>query len=338
MKCLATWRLMEQALEDGNPVMLLYVLDTKGSSPGKQGFCMAVVYEGTVSPVSMAGSIGGGILEHQFVELAKEKLHEPDNSIPLRNQRHNKLTANEQTGIIFAEEQTVFLYPVQQKDRGTIRRIIDSIENNRNGRLTLSPAGISFSDTVPVKDYEFVMQSDNNWKYTEKTGFKNRLYIIGGGHCALALSKLMRSMDFYIRIYDDRSELKSMLENDAAHEKHVVKDYTELAGLIDSGPDHYVVIMTMSHETDDIALRALTGKQFRYIGILGSRTRMQKLMNEYRSIGISNDWLGQIHTPVGLQIRSQSPEEIAVSIAAEMIQVKNEFPATVLPAPAGMNT
>ena len=145
-------------------------------------------------------------------------------------------------------------------------------------------------------------------------------------------------MDFYIRIYDDRSELKSMLENDAAHEKHVVKDYTELAGLIDSGPDHYVVIMTMSHETDDVALRALTGKQFRYIGILGSRTRMQKLMNEYRSIGISNDWLGQIHTPVGLQIRSQSPEEIAVSIAAEMIQVKNEFPATVLPAPAGMNT
>ena len=191
---------------------------------------------------------------------------------------------------------------------------------------------------MPIKDYEFVMQSDNNWKYTEKTGFKNRLYIIGGGHCALALSKLMRSMDFYIRIYDDRSELKSMLENDAAHEKHVVKDYTELAGLIDSGPDHYVVIMTMSHETDDIALRALTGKQFRYIGILGSRTRMQKLMNEYRSIGISNDWLGQIHTPVGLQIRSQSPEEIAVSIAAEMIQVKNEFPATVLPAPAGMNT
>ena len=168
------------------------------------------------------------------------------------------------------------------------------------------------------------MRSEKDWEYLEKTGYKNQLFIIGGGHCALALSKLMRSMDFYIRVYDDRKELKTMLANNEAQEKHFVNDYAELNELIPSGANHYVVIMTFGYRTDDIAIRALIEKEFAFFGVLGSRNKMKKMMTEYRSQGMKEELLQRIHAPVGLVIKSQTPEEIAVSIAAAIITVKNK--------------
>ena len=101
------------------------------------------------------------------------------------------------------------------------------------------------------------MRSEEDWKYVEKTGYKNHLFIIGGGHCALAFSKLMRSMDFYIRVYDERKNLKTMVENNFVHEKHFIDNYSQLNELIPSGVNHYVVIMTFGYRTDDTAFRAL---------------------------------------------------------------------------------
>jgi xanthine dehydrogenase accessory factor len=131
-------------------------------------------------------------------------------------------------------------------------------------------------------------------------------------------------MDFYIRIYDDRKEVKTMAENHDAHEKHFVNDYSELSELIASGPNHYVVVMTVGYRTDDTALKALFGKEFRYLGLLGSQFKINKMMNEYRSNGVSEEVLQCLHAPAGLQIKSESPEEIAVSIAAEIISIKNQ--------------
>jgi xanthine dehydrogenase accessory factor len=168
------------------------------------------------------------------------------------------------------------------------------------------------------------MKSEDDWIYKEKTGYKNQLFIIGGGHCALAFSKLMRSMDFYIRVYDERSGLKTMVENDAAHEQHFIAGYEELEQLVPPGASHYVVIMTFGYRTDDVALRALLGKEFKYLGLLGSKKKVEKMFEDYRNAGINKESLQRIHTPVGLPIKSQTPEEIAVSIAAEIIRVKNE--------------
>lgn len=331
MKCLATWHFIEQQLEEGNPVMLVYVLDSQGTTPGKQGYCMAVAYEGSASPLAMEGTIGGGMIEHDCVEEARKKLQSGDITPEIKKlPPHNGSIANRKTNL--SGEQTILFYTVQEKDRSVISTIIQSLQDNQNGTLILTPSGISFRQTNPANDFEFLMNSETQWKYIEKTGFKNRLFIIGGGHCSLALSKLMKGMDFYIRIYDDRSQLKSMLINDAAHEKHVVSGYEEIANLIVSGDDHYVVIMTMSAEKDEIALRALDGKKFRYIGMLGSRTKVRDLMKEYKREGLNYEWLSQVHAPIGLSIKSHSPEEIAVSIAAEIIQVKNAFHATTIPA------
>lgn len=326
-KQLSTWKLILQSLQQHIPVMLLYVLESSGSSPGRQGFFMAVNANG-----EMEGSIGGGIMEHKFVEMAKERLRgglelrgeSLGFSGDVRKQVHDKSAAKDQSGMICSGEQTIFLYRVQAPDADPVQRIIRSLEKNKNGTLILLPAGMQFDETIPAKDFEFLFSSESDWLYKEKTGYKNRLFIIGGGHCALAFSRLMRGMDFYIRVYDDRPGLKTMEANDTAHERHLVNDYTELNNLIPEGEQHYVVIMTFGYRSDDIALRAILSKSFKYLGLLGSKKKIEKMFDDYRKEGIDETLLQRIHTPIGLPIKSQTPEEIAVSIAAEIIRVKNE--------------
>jgi xanthine dehydrogenase accessory factor len=321
-KQIIVWQLIYNCLQQNIPVMLLYVLESSGSSPGRQGFFMAVNANG-----KMEGSIGGGIMEHKFVEMAKERLKAQDTSeqeTSVRKQIHDKSAAKDQSGMICSGEQTILLYPVQKKDEEQIEKIISSLVQNKNGTLSLSQKGIEFSESTPEKNFHFRMQSEQDWEYVEKTGYKNVLFIIGGGHCALAFSKLMKAMDFYVRVYDERKDLKTMLENESAHEKHFINDYSELNSMIPEGNNHYVVIMTFGYRTDDIAVRAIINKDFKYLGLLGSKSKIEKMFDDYRKEGFEEKLLQRIHTPIGVPIKSQTPEEIAVSIAAEIIKLKNQ--------------
>jgi xanthine dehydrogenase accessory factor len=316
-----TWKFIQENFNSGIGVMLLYVLESRGSSPGRQGFFMAVSADG-----NMEGSIGGGIMEHKFVEMAKEELRKPGSQQQtgkIRKQVHDKSTARDQSGMICSGEQTLFFYLIREDDKVAIENILVSLQQGRNGSLMLTPSGIQFSPLVTGKDFEFSIQDQETWMYREKTGYRHTLFIIGGGHCALALSNLMASMDFYIRVFDDRKDLKTMIQNESANEKFIVNDYSTLGNIIPPGDHHYVIIMTLGYRTDDLAVRALLGKKFRYFGLLGSRSKVKEMMEQYRKMGIKEEWLQQVHAPTGLIIHSQTPEEIAVSIAAEIISIKN---------------
>ncbi len=317
------WQLMAESLQQGIAVMLLYVLQSNGSSPGRQGFFMAVNAKG-----QMEGSIGGGIMEHKFVEMARQQLAVDSTKLTeasVRKQVHDKAAGKNQSGMICSGEQTIVLYPLKRADIPTVENIIACLENNKNGLLQLSPTGLQFTETVPSVDFYFEMQQEDNWLYQEKIGYKNRLYIIGGGHCSLAFAELMGRMDFYISLYDDRENLNTFLQNGFAHEKHIVTDYTELKNKIPPGSNHYVVLMTFGYRTDSIALKALLGKQFKYLGMLGSKKKIEKLFADYKSEGLDERLLRNIFSPIGLHIKSQTPEEIAISIAAEIIKVKNQY-------------
>lgn len=319
-KQIATWRLIEQSLGNDIPVMLLYVLESKGSSPGRQGFFMAVN-----ANEKMEGSVGGGIMEHKFVELAKEQLQTTNHQLQtsIKKQVHDKSATKDQSGMICSGEQRILLYRVTKEEQPVIRKIISTLDQHKNAELILSPAGISFSEATPSVDFSFVMNSESDWLYKEKIGYKNQLFIIGGGHCALAFSKLMGGMDFYIRICDERKNLKTMLENEYAHERFEIDDYGQLKEMISAGKNHYVVIMTFGYRTDDIALRALLGKEFRYLGMLGSKKKIEKLFEDLRAEHIPDEIIQNIYSPIGINIKSETPEEIAISIAAEIIRVKN---------------
>lgn len=313
-----TWQFIHNKLNTSTAVILLYVLESKGSSPGRQGFHMAVAADGTFE-----GTIGGGIMEHKFVEMARNRLQEQQEANAVFKQVHDKTSAKNQSGMICSGEQTIFLYSITEADAEQIATLLSSLQANRNGTLKLTAAGILFSEEIPGADFFFSQQSDTDFIYLEKTGYKNRLHIIGGGHCALALSKLMREMDFYIHLYDDRENLHTMQQNSFAHEQHLLNSYEDLSGLVKGGENVYVVIMTFGYRTDDIALRALLAERFRYIGMLGSKNKIEKMLAAYREEKIDETLLMQVHAPIGIQVKSQTTAEIAISIAAEIIQVKN---------------
>jgi len=318
-KPLSTWQFLLEHLQQNIPVMLLYVLESKGSSPGRQGFFMAVAQNG-----EMKGSIGGGVMEHKFAELAKEKLSASSGEISVRRQIHDKSATKNQSGMICSGEQTILLYSLRQGDIGCIGSIILCLQQNKNGKLILSPAGINFENQVPERDFNYSFNSEFDWLYNEKLGYKNHLFIIGGGHCSLSFSKIMSDMDFYICVYDNRKELNTLEQNDFVHEKIIVDDYSALTSLIPSGNNHYIIVMTFGYRTDDTAVRALLGKEFAFFGLLGSSAKISKMFAGYRNEGIEEQLLQRIYAPVGLLIHSQTPEEIAVSIAAQIIQVKNQ--------------
>jgi len=133
----------------------------------------------------------------------------------------------------------------------------------------------------------------------------------------------MSSMGFYIRLYEERDGLNTMEQNVYAHEKQLVNSYADLQNMIPSGVNVFVVIMTFGYRTDDLALRALMQHSFTYLGVMGSRNKMEKMFSVYRQEHIAEAVLKKINSPIGIPIKSQTPEEIALSIAAEIIAVKN---------------
>ena len=346
--------------------MLLQVVESIGSSPGRVGFRMAVGLtkkneknEDTI----LFGSIGGGIMEQKLVALAVTHLREGRGEAFFKRQVHRKDVAREQSGMICSGEQTVFFYTFKAADLAVVEQIRACFSQNEQhneqnkghsignteGVLFLSALGIEcVSDVKDVSDWAtferlsnqqnglddaFDATFDNDfydrvtyWKrgiYAEKLNVKNHLYIVGGGHCALALSRQMRLLtDFRIHLFDDRIDLNTFLANDAAHEKTVV-DYTKMADIIPEGSTTYVVLMTVGYRSDEQILRGLFSKKLKYLGMLGSRSKVETMLENLKNDGFEGDFLGKIHAPIGLDIKSQTPEEIAVSIAAEIIRVKN---------------
>ncbi len=319
-KQLVIWNLISNSLKEKIPVMLLYVMESQGSSPGRQGFFMAVNAE-----EEMQGSIGGGIMEHKFVEMSKQILKDHSKEVLIKKQVHDKQAGQNQSGMICSGEQTILLYLVQKKDASAIQEIIKALKKDKIGVMKISPEGVEFSKgqhKAQTFSYKYIV--DDEWDYEENIGYKNHLYIVGGGHCALALSRLMSSLDFYIHLFDTREDLFTMKKNKSVHQKKQIKNYPAMSKYILPGQNSYVVIMTFGYRTDDEALRSIITKNFKYLGILGSAKKIEKLFDEYRQEGFDETALQKIHAPVGLKIKSQTPEEIAISIAAEIIKVKNE--------------
>lgn len=318
-KQLPTWQLIQHSLQSNIAAMLLYVLESKGSSPGRQGFMMAVNATG-----EMSGSLGGGIMEHKFVEMAKAKLLQDADESSLHHQVHDKSAAKNQSGMICSGEQTIFLHAVKKEETAVVDNIISVLQQNKNASLLITPAGINVDHTIPAANYTFEKVSDHTFFFKEKLGYKNKLLIIGGGHCALALSQLMSGMDFYIHVFDHREALNTMERNHFVQEKTVVNDFAALSTLVPSSANSFVVVMTVGYRTDAAVLKALQGSSFAYLGVLGSKSKISKLFAQLAAEGMDENWLGAVYAPIGLPVKSQTPEEIAVSIAAEIIAVKNK--------------
>ncbi len=308
------WEFIKSKLEENKNVVLMLVIDNQGSSPGRRGFKMAVADDG-----KMIGSVGGGVMEYNMVELAKKQFTQPK-GIFLKRQNHCSDNHPDSSGMICSGSQIIAFYPL---DRACLS-VVESIVKADNGSLEFNESGVIFKQDRK-QEQEFITDTidENKWSFSEQLGLKNKLFVFGAGHVSVALSQLFKQLGFHITIFDNRDEdLTTFKNNSFADSKQIIR-YEEVANYIPEGENIYVVIMTFAHSSDRKVLKDLIDKKLKYLGMMASKKKAKTIYEQLEKEGVSAEQLSRVDSPIGIQINSQTPDEIAVSIAAKIISVKN---------------
>ncbi|WP_264521969.1 XdhC family protein [Flavobacterium sp. N1994] len=294
------YKKLQQILQSEKRLVLMVVIANEGSSPGRKGFKMVVAKN------QMSGTIGGGIMEHKLVEFAQSLLEKPSFEPFIKHQIHDKSAPKDQSGMICSGQQTIAFYDITTDFLPSV----DQILTKDNFQITYTNFGINTAADNP------------EWSFVETNSLPQKVYIIGGGHVGLALSEVLSRMDFEIHILDHRENLNTMEQNHFVHSRQTV-EFEQIDAYIPEGEAIYVVIMSFGYRTDDIIIRRLINKNFKYIGMLGSIEKIATLFQNMIEDGFDKDRIANVYAPIGIQIKSETTQEIAISIAAQLIRVKN---------------
>jgi xanthine dehydrogenase accessory factor len=152
------------------------------------------------------------------------------------------------------------------------------------------------------------------------------LYIFGAGHISISLATIGKMLDFSITVIDDRADFANK-ERFPGVDEIYAKDMNQVFEKLNVNESSYIVIVTRGHAHDEVVLEwAVTTPAF-YIGMIGSKTKNQTIYNHLKERGVTQEMLDRVYAPIGLKINAETPEEIAVSIMAEIIRVKRNAPA-----------
>lgn len=184
---------------------------------------------------------------------------------------------------------------------------------------TGSPVVLEFSLSGETSDLDAACGGDMK-VFLEALGEYRGLFVIGAGHVGRALARAAAAAGFAVTIVDDRDEYLSGedLPQSVRTVKATPEDFEGRLGM-DSGS--FIVIATRGHSLDKEWLGAVSGLGLRYVGMVGSRRKVKSIYGVLRDEGVPDDFLKSVHAPVGLDIDAETPEEIAVSITAELIGV-----------------
>ncbi len=152
-------------------------------------------------------------------------------------------------------------------------------------------------------------------------------FIFGAGHVGKEIAAVTKYVGFATVVLDDRPEFANRERFPDADRIVVLKDFLTAFKEIETGPDSYVIIVTRGHTADYDVLKQALERESCYIGMIGSRKKIAAIYELLRRDGFSNSELEKVHAPIGLPIGAETPKEIAISVAAELIQVKAELAA-----------
>lgn len=342
-----------QLIRAKKPVALATVIRSTGSTPQKPGSAALFDVTGLLS-----GTVGGGIMEAEVEKAAHTALQagesslfryildrdkggdgsicggEADVLIDSDPSHHERTLEEVEDSCLRKEEGLLITLIGRQKTSG---RVIEKywIAGTDTGKLPSKlPERVDkiirectekkSSEGWWVSDIPETENSDVEFVFVERISPTPRLIIAGAGHIGKALSHLGQLLDFEVTVIDHRSEYANATHlPDSDH--IVVKDYREAMKELDPGPDTYCVIVTHGHQHDGEALKPLIGSKAAYVGMIGSRHKVGVMKKEFINKGWATDeqW-EQIHAPVGLPIGSKTVQEIAFSIAAQLISIRNK--------------
>lgn len=310
-------RFLADRLRRGARAALLVVAAEEGRAPGAPGFMMAADGKG-----AQLGTLGGGAMERAMTESAHAALRGEGAPAAIRHFAHNADGGGraEPSGMICGGGQTVVLYVCGPGDLAAI----EAWQRGGTGRLTVTPRGIRFSeDPKPGEGARIrFLDAPDGWRYEERMAPPDTVHIIGGGHVGQALARILCTLPLRIEIVDPRPRAGGDLAREPAV-RRLALDYAEGAARIPSGADRHVVIATPDHAADYESLRAVIRKDLRYLAVVGSPDKAKRFRERLRAEGLPEERAAQFRLPAGIPIGSRTPAEIAVSIAAEIIAVRN---------------
>ena len=159
--------------------------------------------------------------------------------------------------------------------------------------------------------------------YVEKIGVLNRMVICGGGHVSVAVTSLAKRIGFHVTVLEDRLTFADRARQAGADEV-ICDDFEHALSGISGDENTWFVVMTRGHRFDQECLLSILKKPAAYVGMMGSRGRSASVRKMLEEEKIDPEKIKALHAPIGLSIGAQTPEEIAVSVLAEIIQIKND--------------
>jgi xanthine dehydrogenase accessory factor len=315
----------------GEDTVAATIIAEAGSSPRSAGARMLSGRDGRI-----CGTIGGGALEYQALQTAREHL-------TLRTSGHKTYHLHpnneEDLGMLCGGDLEIFFQFIPGGDPPTLRLIQDllrRLEQDTDTWLLMdisSPAAWTMTPYTPgtaltgieltpdelrtlTRGKPVLLESGKRRLYAEPLNTAGKVLIFGGGHVAQALEPLLSTLSFRCVIFDNRQEYAQPNLFPTAH-RLITGDYHTIFRHVDIHPRDYIIIAT--HAFDLPVLRQVIQKNCAYLGVIGSKAKAAAVKQQLRAEGVSEGKIAAINAPIGLRIRSETPEEIAVSIAGELI-------------------
>ena len=306
------WKAAQEALKKGKLIHISFVVDQTKGSPGTTAARMFVTNDGV-----RYGTIGGGVMEKRVLDEAVASLNKKRLPKPrLRQLRHRADSSNQSSGLICGGTQTNLELALSPSLHSEIVAEIVSAGVSGVGSVLCTSDGLKLSDklveTVKLK------QIGEEWEASLPLLNHRRVAVFGAGHCGVALANAMHRLDYEVTILDSRSDV-STTEGLAKSIKLIVTDYEVGAACVDHPNYTVAIVMTHSMDTDVKALFGLLDKGFDWIGLMGSQVKIAHIRQKLLLKGYSDLQIAQIVAPVGIDINSDTPEEIAISIAAKIL-------------------
>ncbi len=337
---------LHKLLSGGEPVVSATILAHAGSTPRTAGTKMLIRTDG-----SIVGTIGGGIVEAETIRRAgnlfsrkgaeiREFVLTPEDTGGMDMICGGRLTvlleyipARPDTAALFGEAADL-------RKRGEKCTLVTVLETageaiERVDRCLIRKDGMVFGpyplppETAAVMIHESrgartpTRVSQGKLTYILEPVFSSgTIYMFGGGHVSRAVSRLAKTVDFRVVILDDRPEFANRERFPEADEVRAVPDFDAAFQGLTFDDDAYVVIVTRGHAHDHTVLARSLSTGAKYIGMIGSRRKRDAIYAALLAEGISRAAIDRVNSPIGLAVGAETPEEIAVSIVAELIAVR----------------
>ncbi len=306
------WEAAYEALGKGKCIHMSLVVDQTKGSPGTTASRMFVTNEGV-----RYGTIGGGVMESRMLKEAVASLNQECLPKPrLRQLRHRADFSDQSSGLICGGTQTNLEIALSPEPHLELVDRIRACAASGLGSVLCTSDGLELSDKMveAVK----LKHKDDAWEVSLPLLNRRRVAVFGGGHCGVALANTMHRLDYEVTILDSRSDI-STTEGLTKSIKCFVTNFEGAAACVDHPNYTVAIVMTYSMDTDVKALSGLLDKGFHSIGLMGSQVKIAHIRQKLLSEGFSDLQIAQIVAPIGIEINSDTPEEIAISIAAKIL-------------------